>query len=443
MSPQVWKPFVVHDRIASAICFLFLLGVTLGITAGCGGKQTSSLAGNSNTPANPTGPGSGGPGSGGPGSGGPGSGGPGSGGGSGGTGSGNAGASAFLFAGNNDAIWAGKIDSTSGQVSSVAGGQTDGAVIASIGSDPQGRFLYSAQQANTGSAQAGSTGIGVFAIDAATGNLTRGTTVALPNAVDGLAIDASGKSIYATENSAIRVFTVSPSGPSQVSGSPFAAATVGRLSALTPDGHLLINVGGGLAAVFAIDPVNGQPREIAGSPFPTGASSEQQIAISPNGMFLFILTAGSPNGNLIEMTISSGGVLAAITECHRTSPKTVGCFPPPVLGAISSRHGSSATPSIVVDPTSQFLYLLTADANGASRVVGLVLSNSGGMSIMNGSPFAHDVIPNSIAMDSGAKYLYLGAPGAVSTYAIDGTGRLTLASITKGFSVTSNLVAAR
>jgi DNA-binding beta-propeller fold protein YncE len=294
---------------------------------------------------------------------------------------------------------------------------------------------------NTASARPGSTGIGVFAIDAATGNLTRGTTVALPNAVDGLAIDASGKSIYITENGAIRVFTVSAAGPNQVSGSPFAAATVGRLSALTPDGRFLINVGGGLAAVFAIDPVSGQPREIAGSPFPTGAGSEQQIAISPNGMFLFILTAGSPNGSLIEMTITSGGILVAITECHRTSPKTVGCLPPPVLGAISSRHGSSATPSMVVDPTSQFLYLLTADANGASRVVGLVLSNSGGMTIMSGSPFAQDVAPNSIAMDSGGKYLYLGGQGTVSTYAISrATGVLTPASTAKGFSATSNLV---
>jgi hypothetical protein len=65
------------------------------------------------------------------------------------------------------------------------------------------------------------------------------------------------------------------------------------------------------------------------------------------------------------------------------------------------------------------------------------------MTIMNGSPFAQDVAPSSIAMDSGGKYLYLGAQGTVSTYAIDSAGRLSPASTTIGFSATSNLVAAR
>src|SRR5260370_42450316 len=131
--------------------------------------------------------------------------------------------------------------------------------------------------------------------------------------------------MYVVEDGAVRAFSVSDSGLTQLPGSRFAAATVGSISAITPSGRFLINVGNGQAAVFAMDSAAGPPVEITGSPFSTGATGEQSFVVSPNGRFLFILTAGSKNGGVIEMTINSDGSLAPVLECHRTSPKTVGC----------------------------------------------------------------------------------------------------------------------
>src|SRR5260370_568411 len=229
----------------------------------------------------------------------------------------------FLFAANGSAIWVGRADSGTGQVTSLPTAQTDGATISFLASDPQGRFLYVAQRADTGSS--GTTGIGVFSIDAATGSLRRNATSLLPSPPSQLAFDASGKSMYVVENGAVRAFSVSDSGLTQLPGSPFAAATVGSLSAITPSGRFLINVGNGQAAVFAMDSAVGTPVEIAGSPFSTGATGEQSFVVSPNGRVLFILNAGAKKGGGTENTINLDSTLSPVPEDHPPRPTTVGC----------------------------------------------------------------------------------------------------------------------
>src|SRR5260370_12566588 len=94
-------------------------------------------------------------------------------------------------------------------------------------------------------------------------------------------------------------FSVSCSGLTKPPGFPFAAATVGSLSAITPSGRFLINVGNGQAAVFAMDSAVGTPVEIAGSPFSTGATGEQSFVVSPNRRFFFCFSAGAQKGGVI------------------------------------------------------------------------------------------------------------------------------------------------
>jgi hypothetical protein len=277
----------------------------------------------------------------------------------------------------------------------------------------------------------------VFSIDPATGLLSRHATTILSNAPGQIAVELSGKWIYVTESGAVRGFSVSGSGLTELPGSPFAAATVGLLSAVTPGGRYLINVGNGQAAVFAIDPATGAPVAISGSPFATGTAGEQSVAISPNGSFLFILTAGSSAGDVVEMTIAPNGSLAVAPECHRTSPKTVGCTPP--LGPVGARQGISGVPGMVVDPSSQYLYLLAADSSGATRVVSLGIMNGGGLTSVPGSPFAQNIAPNSMAMDSAGKSLFLGTQGTIFTYTTAPGAGLRLSS-TPGFIATTNLV---
>src|SRR5260370_33725171 len=105
-------------------------------------------------------------------------------------------------------------------------------------------------------------------------------------------------------------FSVSCSGLTKPPGFPFAAATVGSLSAITPSGRFLINVGNGQPAVFAMYPAVGTPVEIAGSPFSTGATGEQSFVVTPNGRFCFSLVAGAQNGGVDGSTINSDGVLS-------------------------------------------------------------------------------------------------------------------------------------
>src|SRR5260370_20574150 len=100
-------------------------------------------------------------------------------------------------------------------------------------------------------------------------------------------------------------FSVSCSGLTKPPGFPFAAATVGSLSAITPSGRFLINVGNGQAAVFAMDSAVGTPVEIAGSPFLTGATREQSFVVSPRGTVLVIFSAGTHKASVIEMTAMS------------------------------------------------------------------------------------------------------------------------------------------
>ena len=354
----------------------------------------------------------------------------------------------FLFAGAADKIWSGQIDGTFGQVTPLPITTTDGADIVALTADPQGRFLYTAQQAaSAGNVSGGHTGIGFFAIDSATGALTRGTTAILSGVPTAINADPLGRAVYLTQNGAIRVFSVGPGGFTSVAGSPFPANTVGTLTAMTPDARFLINVGGGNAAVFALDAITGIPTEISGSPFSTGASGEQDVVVSSSGRFLLILNDGGTNGSVNVLTIQANGSLTPVPECFQTSPKTVGCVPPPVIGPVSPRSGTSATPRMVVDPNGALIYILAEDQSGASRVIGLNIGLSGALGLNSGSPYATDISPNSIAMDAGGHFLYLSGsagPPAQSTlyvYSIDPTtGALTQVSASPNFPTNASVV---
>jgi hypothetical protein len=94
---------------------------------------------------------------------------------------------------------------------------------------------------------------------------------------------------------------------------------------------------------------------------------------------------------------------------------------------------------MVVDPTSQFLYLLAGDSSGATRVVTLGILNGGGLTSVPGSPFAQNIAANSMAVDSAGKFLLLGTQGTIFTYTM-APGPSLLLSSTPGFTATSNLV---
>jgi hypothetical protein len=341
-------------------------------------------------------------------------------------------------------VWEGQISSTTAQVTSLPSANTNGGTLLTLTADPLGRFVYAAQQATpTGTGSTGVTGVGIFFINPATQALTAGPTTILNAIPNPILVPASGNSIYLTESGAIRAFSVTSNGLIPVAGSPFTVNTVGALSAITPDGRFLISVGSGSAAVFAIDPLNKvPPAEISGSPFITGASGEQAVAISPNGNFLFILTADSTNGRIITLAISSHGSLAVVPECIQTSPKTIGCSAPPVLGPVNIRQETSAIPSMVVDPTSSLLYVLAADTSGASRIAGLQISIAGQLGTLASSPFAQDITPNSMAMDKGGHFLYVGSSqGTLFTYEVTSGGTLGRLSSIASFQATGNMVA--
>ena len=132
----------------------------------------------------------------------------------------------FLYAGTSGQIQAYTIDSSTGALTAVSGSPfaTGSCCIYFYGgmtSDPQGRYLFTANYNGTVSA---------FTIDGATGALTAAT--GSPFATTGenpveLAVDASGKFLYATNpnQSSVHAFSIGTGGVlTTVSGSPFAAS---------------------------------------------------------------------------------------------------------------------------------------------------------------------------------------------------------------------------
>jgi 6-phosphogluconolactonase len=227
-----------------------------------------------------------------------------------------------------------------------------------------------------------------------------------------------------------------------LAGSPFSSGTVSLPGDLaSPAGSSLLYAAdiGGVDA-FTISAA-GAPAALSGSPALAGVSSS--IAVDPSGKFLY---ASVPNG-IFAYTIDSTGVLAAVPDSPFAIPS--GGLPLSIVGtgsyvyaALSSSNqiaafsvvsgtgaltpvpgspfSSGTNPSTLV-LASGFLYALNKPlglTNGSITSYS-VNSNTGALTPLSGSPFAIGGI--SMAADSFGQYLYVTGPAGIQALRIDST----------------------
>jgi 6-phosphogluconolactonase (cycloisomerase 2 family) len=199
-----------------------------------------------------------------------------------------------------------------------AAGSNETAVI-----HPNGKFLYLADGNNVGGLPGPS--ISAFSIDATSGALTpvTGSPFGLADVPKFLAIDRTGKYLYVTapENDTILGFSIASDGSlAQLTGSPFAAGGLNPQDiAVSPDGKFVFVADNGdvdiptdgSVSAFTLNSGTGALTAVAGSPF-TGGPNPKRLAADPSGKFLYVTNEDSDNMSVFSIN-SDSGVLTDIT----------------------------------------------------------------------------------------------------------------------------------
>ncbi len=293
-----------------------------------------------------------------------------------------------------------------------------------------------------------------FSIDHNSGTLTTIGSVPGPSLSLGLTA-VNNQFLFASDyrNAQLDGFSINQTtgALTALAGSPFSSGTFSLPGDLaSPTGSSLLYAAdiGGIDA-FTISAA-GAPAALSGSPARAGVSSS--IAVDPSGKFLY---ASVPDG-IFAYTIDSTGVLAAVPDSPFAIPGLTVSDDMPlsivdtgsyVYAALSltnqiaafsvvsgtgvltpvpgSPFSSGTSPSTLV-LASGFLYALNTPLGltHGSITSYSVNSNNGVLTPLSGSPFTIGGI--SMVSDSFGKYLYVTGPGGIQAFSIDSTsGTLT------------------
>lgn len=212
------------------------------------------------------------------------------------------------------------------------------------------------------------------------------------NDVTLLDINASNGNLSVPVSNSI-VSTVSPPNIFTTDKGPVSLA----MSPTTPFLYVVDQTAGNVTA-YTVDPGSGTLGVIKGSPFPIQpVSHPSAVAISPQGDFIYV--ANGTEGTIAVFNIGANGVLAQ--------------------AGLPTSVGAGATPtSIAIEHSGRFLYV-TDSAHNA--VAGFAIQTGGGLTPINGSPFAAGVAPLGLGIDPQGSLLFAANSGSnnVSAYAID------------------------
>jgi 6-phosphogluconolactonase len=283
--------------------------------------------------------------------------------------------------------------------------------------------------------------------------------------VQSLAIHPSRKFLYAAnagEND-VSLFTISPNGALTEVTPRTRAGTVPTLLVMDPGGKYLYvaNSASNNISVFSIDTTNGALTEVSGSPFQVGVSP-LNMTLAPSGKFLYITGSALP-GALLVLSINQASspckeflCLIQLSQLG-TNPYGLAIATPGSKGqsyiyvansspdnsisefSINSSTGTvtqlagspigeafSSPTSILVTNSANYMYI----ANEASgNLAAYSIDGSGGITLLQNSPFATNPQPISIATDTLGKYLFVGNQGssaAIESFLFEGnSGTLT------------------
>jgi 6-phosphogluconolactonase (cycloisomerase 2 family) len=234
---------------------------------------------------------------------------------------------------------------------------TGSAETGPVTTDPEGRFLFVGDTANSM--------IAVFQIDASTGALTAapGSPFSVPGlAPHSFAVDGSGTYLYSANTNVTEVFGFNidqnTGAISPVLGSPFGvglAAIQGE-----PTGKFLLGVDGSTASLFVFNIEAGTGTLLPGPASPT-ANAAYALAVHPSGSFVYTFSADArghalplegfqldASGNATALTGSPFTTLPSVLAgkidqggTHLVAPVSTGAF---AAFSVNSTTGALSNP---------------------------------------------------------------------------------------------------
>jgi 6-phosphogluconolactonase len=297
-----------------------------------------------------------------------------------------------------------------------------GGFIVFIEPDPKGRFLFTSESASSSfGVPMGRSGIGALTINRSSGALTPvpNGSVILNQPGQKIAIDPAGTHLYTVVGGSIAVYSIDQAaGALSLGSASTASSTIASLVILSPDGRFLFNVGNGSATTYRVNPSTGSPTATTFT-VSTGATNEKDVAISPNGKYLYIIDASTTTK---VVGINTDGSLTSLSP----SPKMTG-----------------RSVSVAVSPNSNFVYVVTASNTGTSASLELFqVDSSGTLTSVSGSPFAQNTNPFFVTLDASGRFLYLASQAGLITFLTNSTtGALTQLSTASGSINNSQIIA--
>ncbi|HEY6308807.1 MAG TPA: beta-propeller fold lactonase family protein [Candidatus Angelobacter sp.] len=301
-----------------------------------------------------------------------------------------------------------------GSVSTVAGSPFNVGLgtptIIQIVPDPKGRFIY-VLSLGASTVTLGSPGIGGFAINSATGALTRvpGSPILSPaDNTNFMAIDGTGQFLFepngftGSPGTGFDVFSINQTtGALTLVSATSNAAPVGSFTVASADGHFLFNAGNGLVEVFSISVSTGQLLVVPETPI-SPAGSAGPLAASADGRFLYV--ANQTEGTVAVFAIGPSGALT------------------PVSGTpFSIDHGAQF---LALTPDGRFLFVAASPAGSAATVKGYAVNPTAGTF----TAISQAVVINvtSVTVDRSGSFVYISDVGDLFTFSVDPlTGALT------------------
>ncbi len=246
----------------------------------------------------------------------------------------------FLYGTTGGSVRGGKIDTSTGQVMSVAmptdpatgdtGFQSgSGGFAFAVATDRLGRFLYTAdRQKFSAGVAAGNNAIGAFTIDRTSGVLTRvsGSPYMLPAVPQDIVIDGGGRFVYVSLPGTIDIWSVNQSSGALTHLSSTAGG--GAQLASTWDGRFLLSNAGDSITSYSIDQTNGSLTPVntvaVGKSDGFSLSIGNAVAVSWTGNTATVLSLDSTgkltmNGNPVVLQGGSRTHYISIASDNRKS----------------------------------------------------------------------------------------------------------------------------
>lgn len=306
-----------------------------------------------------------------------------------------------------------------------------------------------------------------YSISVSVSGLAGSGLVLLNNGTDSLTVTASGATAFSTSIADFSTYAVAvvtqPSAPAQIcsviNGTgivegvavtvPVSCGTVG-----TQVGRFAYVVNGAAGSVsgYAVNSTTGALTELVHSPLAIpGAVSLRQALIDPSGSFLYLLDSGADRVYAYKINQSAGGAVpvsgspfltgntpvsmtfdytGAYLYVANNGDNTISAYTvtiatgelAPIIGSPFKISGVNPAPRQIV---ASGAYLFAADFNTSSIDVFSIGMGTGVLKeLSNGSPFATDTGPYSLAIDPTGSVLYTANTGpanagSISAFTLD------------------------